>query len=102
MRIVTTMPKTAAKRACYTCGAGMRDRYWHTPAHIYAEGDLVICDQCLINAAVALGMLPADKVDELQTRARSLQEANDKLMEVAGKHSGLVSALQTAGVEVAG
>lgn len=98
-RIIDALPRNAAGRACYLHGGPPHGRAVAT-VEIDYEGILVICEGCIGELAHLVGWIDPAKATHLEGKVKTLTAANERLIEVAAKHSRLSEALAESGLVV--
>lgn len=72
---------------CTFCGQHARDmedgrraRTFRTPTHIHMEGWIEICEKCIVEAAVKVGMVSTAEAEELEALRDAAVEHADRLL----------------------
>lgn len=80
-QILNEYPVTSASPGkCYRCGSD-RKPVVSIGISVHMEGVIFFCAACVEEAAALLGMIPADKAEELRQNNRALGQKNKTLIE---------------------
>jgi hypothetical protein len=80
-------PQNQGGATCTFCGQHARDmpdgrraRTFRTPTHIHMEGWIEICERCIVEAAVKVGMIPTAEAEELRALHEAAETHAEKLL----------------------
>jgi hypothetical protein len=80
-------PQNQAGAKCTFCGQHARDmedgrraRTFRTPTHIHMEGWIEVCERCIRELAVKIGMIPVAEAEELEAMHEHEAERAEKLL----------------------
>jgi hypothetical protein len=59
---------------------GRRARTFRTPTYIHMEGWIEVCEKCIVEMAVKVGMIPTAEAEELEGLLVASQERADSLL----------------------
>lgn len=80
-------PQNQAGAKCTFCGQHARDmedgrraRTFRTPTHIHMEGWIEVCERCVRELAVKIGMIPTAEAEELEALRDAATEHAERLL----------------------